>query len=189
MGSLSLFVIGIIAIIIVAYNRIAALFQRRKNAFADIDVQLEQRYNTIPNMVEVVKGYAGHEHRVFKDVVAARTAIKDAYGVGENRFKAEAQMTRAVRQLFALVENYPELKSDQNFLYLQNELSELENKISASRRFFNSTTAEYNTAIQQFPGNFLARIFGFLEEPFFKIEGEKEAQKREVPAFDMNSKG
>lgn len=185
MGSLSLFVIGAIAVLIVVYNRIAALSQRRKNSFADIDVQLEQRYNTIPNMVETVKAYAGHEHQVFKDVITARSAVKDAYGMSEDRFRAEAEMTKVVRQLFALVENYPDLKADQNFLYLQNELSELESKISAARRFFNSTTAEYNTAIQQFPGNLMARAFGFFEEPFFKIEGE---EKKSLPKVDMARK-
>ncbi|MDY0029599.1 MAG: LemA family protein [Pseudobdellovibrionaceae bacterium] len=185
MGSLSLFVIGAIAVLIVVYNRIAALSQRRKNSFADIDVQLEQRYNTIPNMVETVKAYAGHEHRVFKEVIAARSAVKDAYGISEGRFKAEAQLSKVVRQLFALVENYPELKADQNFLFLQNELSELEHKISAARRFFNSATAEYNTAIQQFPGNLLARSFGFFEEPFFKVEGD---ERKALPKVNITHK-
>ncbi len=188
MGSLLLFVVGGGAILIVIYNRIMALSQRRRNAFADIDVQLQQRFDTIPNMVEAVKAYAGHEHKVFKEVIEARTAIKDAYGVGPSRFKAEAQMTKAVRHLFALVENYPELKADQNFLYLQNELSELENKISASRRFFNSATAEYNTSIQQFPGNLMARLFGFFEEPFFEMDQDKKEKAKTPPSVKTDKK-
>lgn len=185
MGSWFLFVIGALAIVIVVYNRITALRQRRRNAFADIDVQLEQRYNTIPNMVEVVKGYAGHEHKVFKEVIEARTAVKDAYGVGEQRFQAEAQLGKVLRQLFALVENYPELKADQNFLYLQNELSELESKIAAARRFFNAATAEYNTAIHQFPGNILAKLFGYFEEPFFEIEADRAAEVKATPSLKI----
>ncbi len=188
MNGLFLFVIGGVAILIVVYNRIAALFQRRRNAFADIDVQLQQRLDTIPNMVETVKGYAGHEHKVFKEVIEARAAINDSYGIGPSRFKAEAQMTKAIRHLLALVENYPELKADQNFLYLQNELSELENKISAARRFFNSATAEYNTSIQQFPGNLMARFFGFFEEPFFEIDGDKKEQAKIPPVVNMAEK-
>ncbi len=182
-----LFVIGAIAIVIVAYNRIAALAQKRRSAFADIDVQLEQRYNTIPNMVTVVKEYAGHENKIFSEVTAARSATKDAFGIGAARFKAEDLFSKAIMNMLAIAENYPDLKANQNFLYLQQELSDLENKISAARRFFNSATAEYNTSIKQFPGNILARMFGFFEEPFFEIEGDK-AEVRAVPEIEGNKK-
>lgn len=188
MGSWMLFVIGGLAVFIVVYNRMAALRHKRNNAFADIDVQLEQRYNTIPNMVEVVKAYAGHEHQVFKDIAETRTATKDAYGIGENRFKAESDFTKAISKLMALVENYPELKANENFMYLQQELTDLENKISAARRFFNAATAEYNTSIHQFPGNMMAKTFGFFEEPYFKIEGEKAEEIKATPEVKMKQK-
>lgn len=182
-----LFVIGAIAIVIVAYNRIAALAQKRRSAFADIDVQLEQRYNTIPNMVTVVKEYAGHENKIFSEVTAARSATKDVFGIGAARFKAEDLFSKAIINMLAIAENYPDLKANQNFLYLQQELSDLENKISAARRFFNSATAEYNTSIKQFPGNVLARMFHFYEEPFFEIEGDKD-EVRAAPDIEGNKK-
>ncbi|HNQ91313.1 MAG TPA: LemA family protein [Alphaproteobacteria bacterium] len=185
MGSWVLFLLGGAAVIIVVYNRIAALSHRRRNAFADIDVQLEQRYNTIPNMVEVVKAYAGHEHKVFKEIAEARAATKDAFGVGEKRFKAEAVLGQALNHLYAVAENYPELKANENFMMLQQELSDLENKISAARRFFNSATAEYNTAIEQFPGNIMARMFGYFEEPYFRTDGDKEEEIKAIPEVKM----
>lgn len=182
-----LFVIGAVAVVIVAYNRIAALGQKRRSAFADIDVQLEQRYNTIPNMVTVVKEYAGHENKIFSEVTAARSATKDAYGIGAARFKAEDLFSKSIMNMLAIAENYPDLKANQNFLYLQQELSDLENKISAARRFFNSATAEYNTSIKQFPGNILARMFRFYEEAYFVIDGDPD-EVRAVPEIDGRTK-
>lgn len=187
MGSWVLFLLGGMAVVIVVYNRIAALSHRRRNAFADIDVQLEQRYNLIPNMVEVVKAYASHEDKIFKEITQARAATKDAYGVGENRFKAEAALGKALVNLFAVAENYPDLKANENFMMLQQELSDLENKISAARRFFNAATAEYNTAIEQFPGNVMAKIFGYFEEPYFRIEGDREEEVKATPEVKMDN--
>lgn len=186
MGSWVLFLLGGGAILMVLYNRIVALAQKRRSAFSDIDVQLQQRYDTIPNMVDTVKSYAGHEHKVFKEVIEARTAVKDAYGIGESRFKAEQKMSAAIGNLFALVENYPDLKADKNYLYLQNELSELENKISAARRYFNSVTTEYNTAISQFPGNLMAKFMGMVEEPFFELDENKKIKVQSPPRVNMS---
>lgn len=187
---------GLITVIVVAalvlfavtlYNRMVALRQRRSNAFSDIDVQLEQRYNTLPNMVETVKAYAAHEKSVFENVTAARAAVKQASRMGEDRFAAEQAMTSAIMGLYAVAENYPQLKADANFQRLQDELTDLENKISAARRFFNSATSEYNTAIQQFPANLLAGMFGFHTEPFFELDDAKAAQIREVPQVKFGS--
>ena len=155
------------------YNRLVALRQTRKNAFSDIDVQLKQRYNLVPQLVETVKGYAKHEKETFENVTAARAGIdKASQGSGPDagRIKAENALGAAMMNLFAVAENYPDLKADQNFQRLMSELSDIENKLAAARRFFNSATNEFNTAVQQFPANIFAGMFGFSEEPFFEIE-------------------
>lgn len=187
-GLITLIVVGVAALFIVMlYNRIVALRQRRGNAFSDIDVQLEQRYNTLPNMVETVKAYAAHEKGVFENVTAARAAVKQSSRMGEDRFAAEQTLTTAIMGLYAVAEAYPDLKADANFQRLQNEMTDLENKISAARRFFNSATSEYNTSIQQFPANLLAGMFGFHEEPFFEIDAARATQVREVPQVKFGS--
>ena len=187
-GLILLIVVGVLVLFaITLYNRLVALRQRRGNAFSDIDVQLEQRFNTLPTMVEVVKGYASHEKTIFENVTAARAAVKGASRMGEDRFAAEQQVTSAIMGLYAVAENYPALKADQNFLRLQNEMTDLENKISAARRFFNSATSEYNTAVQQFPANILAGMFGFHTEAFFEIDAAKADQIREVPQVKFGS--
>jgi len=187
-GLIFVIVVAVVVLYVISlYNRMVALRQRRGNAFSDIDVQLEQRYNTLPNMVEVVKGYAAHEKGVFEAVTNARASVKQASRMGEDRFAAEQAMTSAIMGLYAVAENYPQLKADQNFLRLQDELTDLENKISAARRFFNSATSEYNTAIQQFPANILAGMFGFLNEPFFEIDAARVEKVREVPQVKFGS--
>ncbi len=187
-GMIALIVLGLLVVFaIVLYNRLVALRQRRGNAFSDIDVQLEQRFNTLPNMVETVKAYAAHEKGVFENVTAARSAVKQASRMGEDRFAAEQQMTAAIMGLYAVAENYPALKADANFARLQNEMTDLENKISAARRFFNSATSEYNTAVQQFPANLMAGAFGFHTEPFFELDAAKADQVREVPQVKFGS--
>jgi LemA protein len=153
--------------VIVIYNRLIALRQSRRNAFSDIDVQLRLRFDLVPNLVEIVKGYAGHEKEVFIKVTEARAHVKDAH-TQEERVKSENDLSQALVNLFAVAENYPELKANENFKQLQLELSDIENKISAARRFFNSATAEYNTAVQQFPANIIANMTGFAVEPFFE---------------------
>lgn len=170
------------AMLVLIYNRLVALRQTRKNAFSDIDVQLKQRFDLVPGLVETVKGYAGHEKTVFENVTAARAQVGRAgAGPGSERIKAEGMLGSALMGLFAVAENYPQLKADTNFLHLQAELSDIENKIAAARRFFNSATAEYNTALQQFPANLIAGPFGFKEEIFFELdEGEAAAVKKPV---------
>jgi LemA protein len=164
-------ILGLLALlaifVIVIYNRLIALRQSRRNAFSDIDVQLRLRFDLVPNLVEIVKGYAGHEKEVFIKVTEARAHVKDAH-TQEERVKSENDLSQALVNLFAVAENYPELKANENFKQLQLELSDIENKISAARRFFNSATAEYNTAVQQFPANIIANMTGFAVEPFFE---------------------
>ncbi len=169
-------ILGAIAFLLVLiYNRLVALVQRRKNAFSDIDVQLKLRHDLIPNLVETVKGYAAHEKGVFEQVTAARaTAMRG--GALDDRLRAEAGLGAAMMNLMAVAENYPQLKADANFQSLQAELSDIENKIAAARRFFNNATNEYNTAVTQFPAVLVARVFGFKEEAFFELsDAEKSA--------------
>ena len=141
--------------------------QSRHNAFADIDVQLRLRYDLVPNLIETVKGYATHEKEVFLKVTEARTSVKNAHTQAE-RISSENNLSQALMNLFAVAENYPQLKANENFKQLQLELADIENKISAARRFFNSATAEYNTAIQQFPASIIAGMTGFTAEEFFE---------------------
>ena len=165
-------VIAVAAIIgIFIYNRLVALRQRRENAFSDIDIQLKQRYNLVPQLVEVTKGYAKHEKEVFENVTEARAKVGSASGGADGqRAKAENVLGGALMGLFAVAENYPQLKADGNFQKLMAELSDIENKIAAARRFFNSATAEYNTAIEQFPSNLIANRFKFEKEDFFELD-------------------
>ena len=155
---------------IMIYNRLVALRQTRMNAFSDVDVQLKQRYDLVPQLVETVKGYAAHEKTTFENVTEARAAVGRNSGAGEGRMKAEGMLGGALMGLFAVAENYPQLKADQNFQRLMAELSDIENKIAAARRFFNSATNELNTSVQQFPNNVVAGMFGFKTEPFFEVD-------------------
>lgn len=169
--SLTYIILGILALtvvfFIIIYNRFVSLRQSRRNAFSDIDVQLRLRYDLVPNLIETVKGYAGHEKEVFIRVTEARAHVKDAHTQAE-RVKSENDLSQALVNLFAVAENYPQLKANENFKELQVELADIENKISAARRFFNSATAEYNTAVQQFPASIIAGMTGFTVEPFFE---------------------
>jgi LemA protein len=167
--------LGVAMLFVILYNRIIALRQTRRNAFSDIDVQLKLRYDLVPNLVETVKGYAAHEKNVLEQVTQARaTAMKG--GSLPERARAEGALGAAMMNLMAVAENYPQLKASDNFRQLQSDLSDIENKIAAARRFFNSATSEYNTGIQQFPAVLVARLFGFHEETFFELDaGEKQA--------------
>ncbi|MDB5491588.1 MAG: LemA protein [Micavibrio sp.] len=182
-------VIGAIALfLIMIYNRLVALRQTRKNAFSDVDVQLKQRFDLVPNLVETVKGYATHESSVFENVTAARASVgRAAPGAGTDRIKAEGMLGSALMGLFAVAENYPQLKADANFQQLSAELSDLENKIAAARRFFNSATAEYNTAIQQFPASLIAGSLGFHEEVFFELDAGEAAAVKAPPQVKFGS--
>jgi LemA protein len=186
-------VIGVIAAavfyLIMLYNRLVALRQTRKNAFSDIDVQLKQRYDLVPNLIETVKGYASHEKTVFENVTAARAQVGRTAGTGAapERIKAEGMLGSALMGLFAVAENYPQLKADQNFMQLQAELGDLENKIAAARRFFNAATSEYNTATQQFPSSLIAGPMGFHEEVFFELDAGEQAAVHTAPQVKFGS--
>jgi LemA protein len=177
-------VLGVIVVIVIwaisIYNNLVGMRQRVSQSFADIDVQLKQRHDLIPNLVETVKGYAAHERGTLEAVVQARNAAMAAPGV-EQKVAAENVLTGALRQLFALSEAYPNLKANENFQQLQGELSDIENKLAAARRFFNNAVQEYNTGIQQFPAALFASIFGFHQQAFFDL-GEQRAQVEQVPS-------
>jgi len=164
--------------IIFAYNGLIRLRSRAKEAWADIEVQLKRRYNLIPNLVNTVKGYAQHEKQVFEDVTLARTRAQNAT-TGEEKAKTENQLTNTLKTLFAVAENYPDLKANANFLELQTELSDTENKIQAARRFYNGLVRDLNIRIQSFPYNLIAGIFRFKKEEFFGID-EENAHERDV---------
>jgi LemA protein len=184
MSTTSWVVLAVIAVIVIwaisIYNSLVAMRQRTNQAFADIDVQLKQRHDLVPNLVETVKGYAAHERGTLEAVVQARNAAVAAPGV-EQKVAAENMLTGALRQLFALSESYPDLKANANFQQLQNDLSDIENKLAASRRFFNNAVQEYNTGIQQFPASLFAGVFGFTQRTFFDL-GETRAQLEQAPS-------
>jgi LemA protein len=176
-------VLGVIVVIvlwiIMIYNQLVAMRQRVGQAFADVDVQLKLRHDLIPNLVETVKGYAAHERGTLEAVVQARNAAVAAQGPAQQA-AAENMLTGALRQMFALAEAYPDLKANQNFQQLQAELSDVENKIAAARRFFNNAVQEYNTGIQQFPAALFAASLGFSQRTFFDV-GEERAVVEKAP--------
>jgi LemA protein len=177
-GAIVLFVLWIIMI----YNGLVAMRQRVNQAFSDIDVQTKQRHDLIPNLVETVKGYASHERGTLEAVVKARNAAVTAQTGGvAAQAAAENVLSGALRQLFALSEAYPDLKANQNFQQLQSELSDIENKIAAARRFFNNAVQEYNTGIQQFPAVLLAGSFGFAQKDFFDVGVEERKVLEQAP--------
>jgi len=166
--------------VISIYNRIVALNQRADQAFADVDVQLKQRHDLIPNLVETVKGYASHEKETLDAVINARNSAASASGPAAQG-QAEGMLGSALGKLFALAEAYPDLKANTNFLELQRELSDVENKIAAARRFFNNAIQEFNTIIQQIPGNFVAPMGNFSKRDFFEIPETARAQVEATP--------
>ncbi|MGZ3308128.1 MAG: LemA family protein [Xanthobacteraceae bacterium] len=177
-GLIVLFVLWVIMI----YNGLVALRQRVNQAFSDIDVQTKQRHDLIPNLVETVKGYAVHERGTLEAVVQARNAAVTAQAGGvAAQAAAENVLSGALRQLFALSEAYPDLKANQNFQQLQAELSDIENKIAAARRFFNSAVQEYNTGIQQFPAVLMAGALGFTQKEFFDVGVDERKVLEQAP--------
>lgn len=178
MGFFILIVIVLLVLWVVAiYNGLIVLKNRAKEALSDIDVQLKRRYDLIPNLVETVKGYAAHERELFEKVTEARTRAMGANGMGE-KAKAEDVLSGTLKSLFAVAENYPDLKASTNFLELQRELTDTEDKIQAARRFYNTNVRDLNTKIEVFPGNIIANMFGFKEMELFEAAGaEKEAVK------------
>jgi LemA protein len=163
----AIIIIAVILVIwfIAAYNGLIQTRNRAQEAFSDIDVQLKRRYDLIPNLVSTVQGYAAHEKTVFEDVTKARSQAMQATGTA--RADAENQLSQTLKSLFAVAENYPDLKANQNFLSLQNELTDTEDKIQAARRFYNGMVRDFNTRIQVFPTNMIAGSFGFTKMDFF----------------------
>lgn len=172
-------VVVVIAAIIGMYNSLIRLRNRVNEAWSDIDVQLKRRYNLIPNLVETVKGYASHERETFEKVVHARAQAMQA-GTTAEKAKAENMLSETLKSIFALSENYPELKANENFLELQRELSDTENKIQASRRFYNGNVRDFNTKIQVFPTNIIAGMLSFKKRDFFEIEDAAQRENVKV---------
>lgn len=181
-----LVVIAVIAFFLITmYNRLVTLRQRVREAWSDIDVQLKRRHDLIPNLVETVKGYAAHERGVFDEVTTARANAIAAgqTGTPEQRAAAENQLTTALRSVFAVAENYPQLQAVQEFKDLSENLTATEDKISFARRFYNGNVRDYNTALQTFPTNMLAGMFGFTAEQFFELA---DATERETPKVSFS---
>ncbi len=179
-------VLGVLAVLVIwaisIYNRLVAMRQRVSQSFADIDVQLKQRHDLIPNLVETVKGYASHERGTLEAVVQARNAAIAAPGI-EQKVAAENMLTGALRQLFAVAEAYPDLKANQNFLQLQEELTGTESRIAFSRQFYNEQVLAYDNALEQFPSNVIAGMFNFEPKVYF----EAEDAARTAPKVDFGS--
>lgn len=169
--------------VVLVYNRLVQLRVRAENAWSDIDVQLKRRYDLIPNLVDTVKGYAGHERETLDSVVQARSRAMTAEGPVEQA-EAESTLTRALRQLFALAESYPDLRAVESFVELQDSLSRVEEAIQDARRYYNAVVRDLNTRIQQFPINLVAAAFGFEEREFFALADEEE---REAPDVEFRS--
>jgi len=175
-------ILGLIILwFIFIFNKLIRLKNRAKEAWSDIEVQLKRRHNLIPNLVETVKGYAAHESEVLEKVTQARTRAMDAKTPKE-KGEAENMLTHTLKTLFAVAENYPDLKASQNFLELQRELRDTEDKIQAARRFYNANVRDLNIAIESFPSNIVAKLFGFKKMDLFEIE---EAEERKVPKIEF----
>ena len=178
-------VAGIVVLLLLAiigiYNGLVVARQRVREGWSDIDTQLKRRYELIPNLIETVKGYAKHEQETFDKVVKARASAMNNKDHGEAKAEAENMLTGALKSIFALSENYPDLKANENFLELQNELANTENKIQASRRFYNSMVLSMNTKTETFPSNIVANMFGFKKEAFFELDEAEKALVKEAP--------
>jgi LemA protein len=179
MSTSTIIVLAVIVVIVLwaisVYNSLVSMRQRVNQAFADVDVQLRQRHDLVPNLVETVKGYAAHERGTLEEVIKARNVAVAAQGPAQQA-AAENMLSGALRQLFALSEAYPDLKANTNFQQLQAEIADLENKIAASRRFFNNAVQEYNTGIQRFPAALFAGMFGFAQRDFFDLGPDRQAE-------------
>ena len=183
-----LIVVGILVLLVIwiigLYNGLVRLRNRRQNAFADIDVQLRQRHDLVPQLVETVKGYATHERELLTKITEARSAAMSATTI-DGKIVAEQQLSNALAGLKVQVEAYPDLKANQNFLQLQEELSDIENKLAASRRLFNGATTEYNNAVESVPSNLIAKNFGFNREIMFDLGTDNRKQMEEPPKIQF----
>lgn len=183
MGTLLVFIIVLVVLgllVIAPYNNLVRSRNEVKNAWSSIDVQLKRRYDLIPNLIETVKGYAGHERKTLEAVVQARQQAINSSGNAEERAKVENALTSALRSLFAVAEAYPDLKANQNFLALQEELTNTENKIGFARTYYNDAAKLYKNRVEIFPSNIVANMFGFKAEPFFQIESAPERTTPQV---------
>ncbi|MBR3521631.1 MAG: LemA family protein [Prevotella sp.] len=183
-----LIILGVVVVIalwaVSVYNGLVKLRNNRENAFANIDVQLQQRYDLVPQLVSTVKGYATHEKELLERITAARSACMSATSVND-KIAADNQLTSALAGLKVSVEAYPDLKANQNFMQLQTELADIENKLASVRRFFNSATKELNNGIQTFPANVLAGMFGFTTQPMFEVAPEERAAVSKAPKIEF----
>jgi len=183
-----LIILGVVVLLalwaVSIYNGLVRLRNNRENAFANIDVQLKQRFDLVPQLVSTVKGYAGHEKDLLEKVTMARSAAMSATNIND-KIAADQQLSSALAGLKVSVEAYPELKANQNFLQLQGELSDIENKLAAARRFFNATTRELNNSVQTFPSNILAGMFGFQKEPMYEIAASERAAVEAAPKIEF----
>jgi LemA protein len=183
-------ILGIVLIVgialILSYNRFVSQRTLIKNAWANIDTELKRRYDLIPNLVETVKGYAAHEREVFEEVARTRSVAAGATGSPAQQAAAEGPFVAALGKLFAVAENYPQLKANQNFLELQGELSNTEDRIQAARRFYNANVQTYNARVGQFPSNIIARQFHFTPEEFFEIPEAERAAVAQAPRVDFS---
>lgn len=178
-------IIVVIALLIISiYNRLVRLRNNRENAFADIDVQLRQRHDLIPQLVDSVRGYMKHEQKILTDVTEARAKAMSA-GTIDGKIQAETELTSALQGLKIAVEAYPDLKASQNFMNLQEEISDVENKLAAARRYFNSATKELNNAVQVFPSNIFAGMFGFKKEMMFDLGVDRREEMEEAPKINF----
>ncbi len=184
----AIIIIVIVAVIVLwlvtSYNHLVGYRNNRENAFANIDVQLRQRYDLVPQLVNTVKGYATHEKDLLEKVTLARSAAMNATSIND-KIDANNLLGSALSGLKVSLEAYPDLKANQNFLQLQNELADIENKLAATRRYFNSATRELNTAVQSFPSNIIAGMFGFRKEPMFEIAQEERAAVERAPKVEF----
>jgi LemA protein len=185
MTLLIVIIVAVLMYVMVAYNGMIKMRNQVKEAWSDIDVQLKRRYNLIPNIVETVKGYAAHEEGVFTKVTEARANAINATNV-KDQGNAENMLAGALKSLFAVAEAYPDLKANENFMQLQNELVDTEDKIQSARRFYNSIVRDFNTKIQQFPAKIIAQVFAFKSEEFFEIGNEEE---KKVVQVSFNKEG
>jgi LemA protein len=182
--SATIIIIAVVVLLVIwavsIYNSLVRLRNNRENAFANIDVQLKQRFDLVPQLVSTVKGYAAHESSVLEKITNARAAAVNATSIGE-KIAADQQLSSALAGLKVSVEAYPELKANQNFMQLQTELADIENKLAAARRFFNSATRELNTSVQSFPNNILAGMFGFQKEPMYEVQATERVAMEKAP--------
>lgn len=177
-------VVFVVVVLISTYNNLVKLKNNRSSSFSDVEVLLEKRLDLIPNLVSTVKGYAAHEKELLIGVTEARAGIQKADGVNE-RIQAEQKLDSILKGINIQVEAYPELKADKNFMELQNQLSQLEDQLSAQRKFFNDQTRTYNTAVESFPGNFVAGMYDFKSEPYYEVSEAKKTSLENPPKVEF----